>query len=528
MTQLTDYDGTTLDYAYDAAGRVTSMNDYFGHTTTYTYTDAGRISTITAPGSKTWTYAYNALGQPTSVSIPNGMTTAYSYDTRNRLTKIEHKDGATVLDGFTYALNDGGNITRTTHADSSLWDYEYDGRDRLTKAERYDTDGTTLLHRYSYTYDTGDNLLTKAVYDGTTTTTTAFAYTDANEQTSMSVGGTTTTMAYDAWGRMTSKAISGSYSATYAYRYGDKLYSVTSDFPGEGTVTYEYGGDQKRRERSVSGGDYTWYNWDIGLRVVNEENSNGTLSMTYMARLADVSGTSPSTGTWRFYSKDNLLSSRSVRNADKSEYAALEYTPYGEVYASSGSASAIERRYTGHTWDDAADLYYAPYRFYAPSRARWLTRDPLGFVDGPNVYAYARNSPIGWGDVTGLWTTKCCGEHGPLVGMWAATACSNLDKWIVPERPDLKACVKKRCGGKNKIICKDSGGDWLGLNNTFGPFHRPTIYIDVDLHRNPADMEETLIHEWLHSCGYHKQDPHRRPGPNNGPFDKPPFGDGRK
>ena len=29
MTQLTDYDGTTLDYAYDAAGRVTPMNDYF-------------------------------------------------------------------------------------------------------------------------------------------------------------------------------------------------------------------------------------------------------------------------------------------------------------------------------------------------------------------------------------------------------------------------------------------------------------------------------------------------------------------
>ena len=55
----------------------------------------------------------------------------------------------------------------------------------------------------------------------------------------MAVGGTTTAMAYDAWGRMTSKAISGSYSATYAYRYGDKLGSVTSNFPGEGTVTYK-------------------------------------------------------------------------------------------------------------------------------------------------------------------------------------------------------------------------------------------------------------------------------------------------
>ena len=52
-------------------------------------------------------------------------------------------------------------------------------RGRLTQAERYDTDGTTLLHRYSYTYDDGDNMLTKAVLDAvaSVTTTTAFAYT---------------------------------------------------------------------------------------------------------------------------------------------------------------------------------------------------------------------------------------------------------------------------------------------------------------------------------------------------------------
>ena len=92
-----------------------------------------------------------------------------------------------------------------------------------------------------------------------------------------------------------------------------------------------------------------------------------------------------STGTWRFYAHDHLGSTRGVYNSDKTPYAGLEHTPYGELYASSGSISSITRRYTGHDWDDAAEVYYAPYRYYAPSLARWISRDPRGMVDGLRI-----------------------------------------------------------------------------------------------------------------------------------------------
>ncbi len=108
-----------------------------------------------------------------------------------------------------------------------------------------------------------------------------------------------------------------------------------------------------------------------------------------------------STGTWRFYAHDHLGSTRGVYNSDKTPYAGLEHTPYGELYASSGSISDITRRYTGHDWDAAAGLYYAPYRYYSPGLARWITRDPLGMVDGPNVYGYVRGMPINLVDVRG-------------------------------------------------------------------------------------------------------------------------------
>ena len=57
----------------------------------------------------------------------------------------------------------------------------------------------------------------------------------------MTVDGTDTTFSYDAWGRTTRKA-QGSDTADYYYHYGSKLTKVSSSFPGEGTVTYKYGG----------------------------------------------------------------------------------------------------------------------------------------------------------------------------------------------------------------------------------------------------------------------------------------------
>ena len=144
---------------------------------------------------------------------------------------------------------------------------------------------------------------------------------------------------------------------------------------------------------------------------LNEENSNGTLSMTYTMNspaaqvagiLADASTTNPATGTYRYYTHDNLGSTRRLRASDKSSLGAYEYTPYGQAYATSGVAlGSLAGAFTGKAWDDTSQLYYFPYRYYSPDAARWLTRDPLGMVDGPNVYAYVGGNPIHYLDALG-------------------------------------------------------------------------------------------------------------------------------
>jgi YD repeat-containing protein len=151
-------------------------------------------------------------------------------------------------------------------------------------------------------------------------TTTAFTYDSGNEMSTRTLNSVTTHFTYDAWGRMASKYVADGVSASYAWRYGDKLYSVTSNFPSESSVTYDYGGDQKRRERTA-GGTTVKYNWDIGWNLINQESSGGTLAESYVignpnaevaTLLGMVSGSNPSTGTYAYFAHDHLGSVRNV------------------------------------------------------------------------------------------------------------------------------------------------------------------------------------------------------------------------
>ncbi len=215
-------------------------------------------------------------------------------------------------------------------------------------------------------------------------TTTTYAYNNANELTSMTDHNGTTSFTYDAWGRTVTKS-RGSKTATYAWRYGNKLQGVTTDWFDEGDVSYLYGGDKKRRERTA-GEVTTGYNWGAGWGLLSEESESGALQRTYIDNLAHVDGTSPSTGAYEYYMHDNLGSTRSLYNQSKAVIGALEYTPYGDEYVESADAD-ITHRYTSHDWDDAAVLYFTPYRYYGSRLSRWIKEASIN-----NLYTFF----LGW------------------------------------------------------------------------------------------------------------------------------------
>ena len=51
-------------------------------------------------------------------------------------------------------------------------------------------------------------------------------------------------------------------------------------------------------------------------------------------------------------------------------------------------------------------LDYYKARFYDPAIGRFMTPDPAGMVDGPNLYAYVLNDPVNFTDPSGLCETR--------------------------------------------------------------------------------------------------------------------------
>ncbi|MQT29625.1 RHS repeat domain-containing protein [Pseudomonas helleri] len=72
-------------------------------------------------------------------------------------------------------------------------------------------------------------------------------------------------------------------------------------------------------------------------------------------------------------------------------------------------------RFQGQYFDTETGLHYNRYRYYDPQVGRFISKDPIGFVGGLNVYAYAPN-PVGWVDPFGLAksTTSGHSSHAKL------------------------------------------------------------------------------------------------------------------
>ena len=69
--------------------------------------------------------------------------------------------------------------------------------------------------------------------------------------------------------------------------------------------------------------------------------------------------------------------------------------------------------WTSQRYDAGVGLYHFPFRSYSPRLGRWLQRDPLGYVDGVNLYQYVASMPTRLVD---LWGLDPHGEDGENSG----------------------------------------------------------------------------------------------------------------
>ena len=69
----------------------------------------------------------------------------------------------------------------------------------------------------------------------------------------------------------------------------------------------------------------------------------------------------------------------------------------------------------GYYTDGETGLILCTHRFYDPQQGRFLTRDPIGYAGGINLYGYTQNNPINGMDPDGF-------EAAPLPSMPSTTA----------------------------------------------------------------------------------------------------------
>jgi RHS repeat-associated protein len=82
---------------------------------------------------------------------------------------------------------------------------------------------------------------------------------------------------------------------------------------------------------------------------------------------------------------------------------AATWTPWGEPQSLTGSA-INNLRFPGQYFLIETGHAYNWHRSYDPVSGRYTQPDPLRFIDGPSIYAYAGNSPLIKTDRSGLFT----------------------------------------------------------------------------------------------------------------------------
>jgi RHS repeat-associated protein len=90
-----------------------------------------------------------------------------------------------------------------------------------------------------------------------------------------------------------------------------------------------------------------------------------------------------------------------MTNGAKTTVWSATWKPWGEIQSITGTLTN-NLRYPGQYFQIETNLHYNWHRHYDPVTGRYTQPDPLGFVDGPSIYAYAGSSPFMYTDRKGL------------------------------------------------------------------------------------------------------------------------------
>jgi RHS repeat-associated protein len=397
-TENEPYTTTDITYAYDLAGRLTSVTDSHG-ITSYAYDSAGRLESTTRPDLKTVSYNYDSSGNRTRLTWPDNYFVEYQFDEINRVSRIL-ENGTLTLATYGYdalsrqASINFGNGTTTTYNWQPV-DNDLDGIKHQFATE---------VLQFNHTYNLAGQRASQSISDNryqwqpASTKNDVYVSNLLNQYTSVGA----TNYSYDL-----NANLSGNGSNTFTFDAKNRLVDVITPAYPNG-ISYDYDPFNRRISKTVNN-TTTSFLHDGALEIAEYDQGSDALLQRYVygpGQLAPIVRVTPAVGggsaSHSFLHTDAIGSVVAVTNGSNSVSEQHGYSPFGE----DKNISGIPFRFTGQRFDPETGLYYFRARYYDAQLGRFLSVDPLGAVDGPNLYAYVGNDPVNFIDPLGLNSEK--------------------------------------------------------------------------------------------------------------------------
>ncbi|MEM1158968.1 MAG: TIGR02594 family protein [Verrucomicrobiota bacterium] len=409
-------------YKYDLAGnRLFAQYGSAAYTLVSGYDALNRLDLLrqefTAGGSRETRYEYDLNGNITKRTLPNSDETLKTYDALNRMIAVTtNTAGATQLSGYTHTYDLVGNVVTVVedYATGGLSDRTvtntYDDINRLLSEAIATTGAGTVTT--SYTYDDAHNRTQKSVDDGSTVTTTSYTFNALNQMLTANDTAVTRSYTYDSNGNRASRSETRSPDPvkvdTYTYDMENRLVGLVKASPGgEGTYAYTYDYRTRRVERSEAsaGGSAARIVFSGGTSVQEYALGASNPDVEYI-RGSDYGG---GVGGILYTDRAGVPSYTHYNNrgdvvAKTSDTGALTYQAAYEAFGTrtSEQGSTSDRQKANTKDEDPTGLLNEGFRYRDLETGSFITRDPLGFVDGPNVYSYVVQNPWTFFDPEGL------------------------------------------------------------------------------------------------------------------------------
>jgi len=441
--------GRSLHHEYDDLGRLSRFYaqdfDY-----QYQYDQNDRVTTIEDKTCKTTTTrSYDPLGNILQETLASGLSFFNTYDTMGRRVSLKLPDSSTityVYDGFyLYQVQRGnythtylernleGQIAKVRLPDSEEISIE---RDKLGRYANYHSPYYTAFYPKN-SYDGNGNLLRYQFKDPLGKTDYTFSYDDLDQLIAESdhtyqfdslynrlkkdeldytidalcqvKNDGKVAYEYDACGNLIADGI-----WKYSYDSLDRLISIDN---GSTRIEYSYDPFNRRLSKTIIGWCFntsTYYMWDGDneIGIVDEKNRIQELRVLGEGLGAEIGAAILYELNGKSYIPIHDHRGCVVVLIDpktKKPVECYRYTAFGEELTNS---ILSPWRFASKRVDKETDLVFFGRRYYHPHLGRFITHDPEGFEDGPNLYAYLHNCPLADFDPYGLWSWK---------GMWGGT-----------------------------------------------------------------------------------------------------------